>query len=43
MGVNIEKMRADMRVERVKIRVQVVGLAVAAFAAGAVWMHFLRG
>jgi hypothetical protein len=47
MQTNIEKMRADIRMEERKLTrqtygivIQVVGLVIAAFAAGAAWMRF---
>ncbi len=47
MQTNIEKMRADIRMQDRKLSrqtygivIQVVGLVIAAFAAGAAWMRF---
>ena len=40
MTVNVEKMRADMQGERLRVTVPATGIVVAAFAAGAAWMHY---
>jgi fatty acid desaturase len=42
MTVNIEKMRQDMRFETWTFALQIVGLVMAGFAAGAAWVKFFQ-
>jgi fatty acid desaturase len=42
MTVNIEKMRQDMRFETWTFALQIVGLVMAGFAAGAAWVEFFQ-